>query len=136
LIGSATRAKAAEDDVVLADRDTDLGFEGGRRRALHHAGHRDKLVAGAAVQMVVMRCHQLETGAAIVEQNFAERPFRHELFGGTEDRREIAGGATLGESALDVFKGPCVVLARFHQGEHRSGDPSFPTHPRPYISTV
>jgi hypothetical protein len=102
-IGPAIRAQAAKDDMVLADRDTGLGFKGGKCRTLDYARHRDELIAGGAVQMVVMRRDQLETGTAVVEHYLAERPIRHQLFGGAKDRGEIPARAALCEGALEVF---------------------------------
>jgi hypothetical protein len=102
---------------MLADRDAGLGFEGGKRGALDHAGQGHELIAGGAVQMVVMRRDQLEAGAPVVEHHFAQRPVRYELFGGTKDRGEIRACTALGETPVEVLERPRMVLSPFDQGE-------------------
>jgi len=127
-IGPAFRAKAAEDDVMLANCQTGLGFKFGRRRVLDHARHRNKLIAGSAMQVVMVRRRQLEAGAPIIEQHLHDDAFRYQFFGRAKDRRKVSGCAAFRETGLERFKGPGVVFACCHQRENCGGNSCFSAH--------
>jgi hypothetical protein len=92
------------------------------------ARHRNQLTASRAVKVVMMGIDQFEPGAPIVEDQLANDVPTGKLLGGAKDRGKIRRNMSLGESAVEIFKRPRVVIAPAHNVEDRKGDDGFARH--------
>jgi hypothetical protein len=103
---------------MFADLDTERGFKRGTSAVFDEARHPDQFIASRAMQVVVMSGGQLEPGAPVVERQLGKRTFSDELFSGAKYAGKIRSLVTIGETRLDVFQSPRVMVESFHQAQH------------------
>src|SRR5439155_22489078 len=99
---------------MVEDRGPGRPLHRGKMAALDDARDRHELMAARAIEVVVVRANQLETGPPVVEQNLAYEAIGGKLLGGAKHGREVGHPPAPAYLRMQLFERPGVALAVTH----------------------